>query len=125
MNMHSSYPNGWYLYWYPYGWYPVGILTAGILTAGIFTAGILTAGILTAGILIPKSDRLLGDSDNDNDRLPKWYDEGPFGIWKHPDGDEIINQEPGYILTQKNGEMLKFDNLHEAMTHNQQEQYEE
>ena len=44
-----------------------------------------------------------------------WYSEGPFGIWKNPNGDIIFNQEPGYLLVSSNKSTELFETLDEAM----------
>jgi len=48
-----------------------------------------------------------------------WYDNGPFGIWNHPDGYLIVGMCPGYALSKKeNGkriELGEFDDLYTAM----------
>ena len=44
-----------------------------------------------------------------------WKTQGPFGIWNHPDGSEVVCIEPGYILSLPNGAVLQFDNFEDAL----------
>jgi hypothetical protein len=45
----------------------------------------------------------------------KWYDNGPFGMWDHPDGYSIVGTNPGYVLSKDNKTLGEFDDLYTAM----------
>jgi hypothetical protein len=45
-----------------------------------------------------------------------WETDGPFGIWNHPDGSNIVNLEPGYLRTRPDGTKKEFGDLYVAMT---------
>lgn len=46
-----------------------------------------------------------------------WTTAGPFGIWNHPKGFEIVNVEPGYVLkNDTTGDTIgEYESLDEAL----------